>query len=450
MPATFAGKIFNPEVFGRYLETIPRVKQDAFISSGIFRNRADLRTMLSAQTGGNYITIPMIGRIGGDADNYDGTTDMTVSTLDSYAQSMIVVGRMHTWTEKDFTTEITGHDFMGDIAAQLASYQDDVDNTTVLKILEGIFGVNTDGFSERHTLDMTGTTTGTVTETSLLEAAQKAGGDNRGLFNMVIMHSAIATALEKMEVLEYRKYTDAQGIQRQISLADWNGKTVLIDDDVPVERSETTAGVYTMQITTKATAGDIIKINNVELIAGTDFDLTTDTATGNAAAIATALNASNDATVAKYTWSSTSTKLVATEKIGYYGTGKFNATATKGGSGTLAIGSVTTDTAPVVGLIYTTYILGREAFDYCDCGAKVPYSTSRDEMTAGGVDKLHFRQRKLFAPHGFSFIMPSPAIISPNDTQLATAANWDIVKNMTGGAYYNSKAIPFARILSRG
>jgi hypothetical protein len=46
--------------------------------------------------------------------------------------------------------------------------------------------------------------------------------------------------------------------------------------------------------------------------------------------------------------------------------------------------------------------------------------------------------------------MPSPAIISPNDTQLATAANWDIVKNMTGGAYYNSKAIPFARILSKG
>lgn len=450
MPATFNGKIFNPEVFGRYLETIPRVKQDAFITSGIFRTRNDLRTMLADQTGGNYITVPMVGRIGGDADNYDGTTNMTTSTLDTYAQSMIVVGRMHTFTEKDFTSDITGHDFMGDIAAQLANYQDDIDNETVLKILAGIFGVNTDGFSERHTLDVTGTSTGKVTETSLLEATQKAAGDNRGAFNMVIMHSVIATALEKMEVLEYRKYTDAQGIQRQISLADWNGKTVLVDDNVPIEKTETTAGVYSVTITTKAAAGDKIKINNVELIAGVDFSLDTDTATGNAAAIATALNASTDPTVSKYTWTSSSTKLIATEDSTYYGTGKFRAVATKGASGTLVIGTVATETSPVVSMAYTTYILGQGAFDYCDCGAKTPYSTSRDEITAGGIDKLHFRQRKLFAPHGFSFIMPTPMIISPSAAQLAAAANWDVVQNMAGTAYYESKAIPFARILSKG
>ena len=38
MPSIFDSKYFNAEVFGKYLETIPRVKQNAFLSAGaIFR-----------------------------------------------------------------------------------------------------------------------------------------------------------------------------------------------------------------------------------------------------------------------------------------------------------------------------------------------------------------------------------------------------------------------------
>lgn len=446
MASTFNGKIFNPEVFGAYVDTVPRVKQNAFLTSGVFRTRNDLRARLTDQAGGNYITVPLIGRIGGAAQNYDGSTNITLSGIDTYAQSMVVVGRMHGWSEKDFSADITGHDFMQDIARQVSDYIDDLDNNTVKQELAGIFGVNSDGFADRHTLDVTGTSSGNVTETSLIEATQKAFGANRSLARMVIMHSVIAANLEKMEVLEYRKYTDANGIQRQIELADWNGKTVIVDDDVPVNNTETTAGVYKMQITTKATAGDTIKINNVTLIAGTDFSLSTDTATGNAAAIATALNGSTDPTVSKYTWTSSSTYLVATEDTGYYGTGKFNAVATKGADGTLVVGAVTVDTAPVVTPVYTTYILGAAAFDYCDCGAKNPYEVGRDRKTSGGIDELTFKQRKLFAPMGFSFVNP---ILSPTDAQLAAAANWDVVTS-TNGVYFDTRAIPFARIISKG
>lgn len=391
MPSIFDSKYFNPEVFGRYLETVPRVKQNAFISSGIFRTRNDLRNMLADQTGGNYVTIPMIGRIGGEADNYNGSDNMTGSGIDTYAQSMIVVGRMHYWSEKDFSYDITGgHDFMADIAAQLADYKDDLDNTTILKELEGIFGVTADGFASKHTLDVTGTSTGKVTETTLMEAVQKAFGANRALASMVIMHSVIATNLEKMEVLEYRKYTDAQGIQRQIELADWNGKTVLIDDEVPISYPNPTYS----------------KTSDVAVVEGKTY----------------------------YTRSGTSGNYVYTPVDSPEDSGLSN------------YYEVTDLGDPV----YTTYILGQGAFDYCDCGAKNPYTTSRDEITAGGIDKLHMRQRKLFAPHGFSFVMPTPAIVSPTDEQLATAANWTVVTNTAGTGYYNTKAIPFARIISKG
>ena len=341
MAGIFDTKYFNDEVFGRYLETIPRVKQNAFLQAGVLNVRNDLRAMLSEQTGGNFISLPMVGRIGGTALNYDGATNITATGLETYLQSMIVVGRAKGWLEKDFNMDITGHDFMENIAAQVADYWDDIDQTTILKTLDGIFGVSTNSFNSGHTLDITSATTKTVGADTLNNAIQKAAGANKGLFTMVIMHSVVATNLENLQLLQYFKENDANGMQRSTSMATWNGRLVLIDDDVPVD---------------------------------------------------------------------------------------------------------TTGTNPK----YTTYILGQGAFDYCDVGAKVPREIYRDATTNGGQDMLITRQRKIFAPKGFSFVQPSTAIVSPTDTHLATAARWTPVKDSAGTGYYPSQAYPFARIISEG
>lgn len=347
----FGSKNFNSEVFGRYLETVPRVKQNAFINAGILRSRADLKTMLAEQTGGNQITVPMTGLIGGEALNYDGATDITATGMSTFLQSMIVVGRAKAWEEKDFTKDITGKDFMEEVAAQVSSYWDDVDQATILAELKGIFGVTANSFNTKHTLDITGNSgeASKVGATTLNTAIQQAAGDNKNLFTMAIMHSEVATNLENMQVLEYFKQTDANGIQRSTGLATWNGRTVLIDDDVPTE----------IVPESSSNAGD-----------------------------------------------------------GY----------TK----------------------YTTYILGQNAFDYCDCGAAVPSEPYRDPKSAGGKEWLITRQRKIFAPKGFSFVQPTSAIMSPTDEQLATAARWTVVKSADSASYFDSKAIPFARIISRG
>lgn len=341
MAGIFDSKYFNTEVFGKYLETVPRVKQNALLKAGVLRTRNDLRAMLKEQTGGNFISIPMTGRIGGTALNYDGATNITATSLETFLQSMIVVGRAKAWEEKDFSVDITGHDFMAEIAAQVSDYWDDIDQLTILKTLEGIFGVTTNSFAAAHTLDITSATVDTVTATALNDAITQAAGANKGIFTVAIMHSAVAKTLENANVLEYFKYNDANGMQRDSSLASWNGRTVLIDDDVPTSTS----------------------------------------------------------------------------------------------SGTTT---------------YTTYLLGEGAFDYCDCGAKVPSEPYRDPTTVGGKDMLITRQRKLFAPRGFSFVQPTTAIVSPSDAQLATAARWTPVKDTAGTGYFDNKAMPFARILSHG
>ena len=339
--AVFDYKNFNAEVFGKYLETVPRVKQNALLKAGILRGRPDLKQMLVDQTGGNFISVPMSGLIGGTALNYDGATNITATQLETFLQSMIVVGRAKAWQEKDFSFDITGHDFMADIAAQVANYWDDVDQITLLNILAGIFGVSTNSFASDHTLDLTSATVKTVGAASLNDAIQKAAGANKSIFNCVIMHSVVATHLENQQLLDYVKYNDGTGMERDLSMATWNGRTVFVDDDVPVD---------------------------------------------------------------------------------------------------------TTGTNPV----YTTYVLGEGAFDYCDCGAAVPSEIYRDPTTAGGQNMLITRQRKLFAPRGFSFVQPSTAIVSPSDVQLATAARWTPVKDTAGTGYFDTKAMPFARILSEG
>ena len=232
MPNVFDSKIWNPEVFEKYLSTVPRVKQNALISSGVLRVRNDLKAKLVDQVGGNYIIEPIVGRIGGDVLNYDGATNITATGLDTYSRGMIVHGRAKAWHEKDFTKDITGHDFMENIAAQVGEYWDDVHTADLIATINGIFGVETSDFNTKHTLDLTTGDNKKVDATSLNNAIQKASGANKNLFALAIMHSQVATNLENLQILEYWKQTDANGVQRQTSLASWNGRTVLIDDEM--------------------------------------------------------------------------------------------------------------------------------------------------------------------------------------------------------------------------
>lgn len=439
MPAIFDSKYWNQNVFQKYLETVPRVKQNALLRSGVLRNRTDLKSLLADQAGGNFINVPIVGRIGGAVQNYDGTTNITASGIGSFLQTMIVIGRMKAWEEKDFTYDITGHNFMENIAAQVSEYWDDNDQTDLLAVLSGVFGVNTNNFANDHTLDITGgANNGVMQPDTMNKAIQKAAGANKNVFAMAIMHSQVATGLENQQLLEYWKQTDANGIQRQLNLATWNGKTVLIDDDL-VSSAYTGAGVYTITVGGTVASGDKITVNGVSIT----LDSTSGAnPTAAATALVTALTA-NETFNATYSMSRSNGVITCTEKSGKYGSGSPTA-AIVSTAGQVA---VATATAPATTLTYTTYILGQGAINYCDCGAKVPNETRRDALTNGGIDMLITRQRHLLAPNGFSYIDTSKT--SPEASDLATSANWAMVTDTTG-AFYPSKAIALARIKSLG
>ena len=400
----FDSKIFNGEVFQRYVDRVPNLKLNELLKSRAIVSRQDLAGAMADQVGGNYITTPLKGLISGSIPlNYDGVTDITSQTTQTFSHSRVVAGRAQAWTEKDFSYDITGGvDFMENVAQQVAEYWDEIDQATIVSILTGVFSMSdTEGarFVSTHTHDITAVQnsagqTGYMDGTTVNTAIQKACGDHKSKFSLAIMHSAVATNLENLKILTYMLYNDENGMQRETGMATLNGKLVIVDDSMPVMEDQSTA--------------TFSKTTDITVTAGKTYYTRTGTS-GNY--VYTVVENPVDASIGSY----------------YEKTGAGDP-------------------------VYVTYLFGDGAIEYTNCGAKVPAEMSRDPKTNGGQDTLYSRQRKCWSPYGISFIgINNIATLSPTDAELSDGSNWELVN--TGGTnkkYINLKAIPIARILSKG
>jgi hypothetical protein len=353
----FDSKSFNPEAFKYSTERVPNLRLNEMRKSKALRGNGDIRDVITSQNGTAYARIAMRGLLDGDAVNYDGQTDITATSTKTFERGVVVTGRAKAWMEKDFSYDITsGVDFMDNIAQQVAEYKEGLDQDTIYAVLKGVFDMtSTKGaeFVKRHTNDVTEVGDGLMTPTTLNSTTNKACGANKKKFTLVFMHSNVATNLENLNLLEHLKYTDKEGVTRELDLGTWNGKLVIIDDDLPTEEVE-------------------------EVVDGNTVNYTK----------------------------------------------------------------------------YTSYVLGDGAIDYEDIGAKIPYEMARDPKTNGGEDTLYMRQRKVFAPYGISYEKKSQTSLSPTDEEIAKGENWDLVHSgettVSKRTYINHKAIPIARIISRG
>ena len=359
MSKKFDAKIFNEEAFGKYISTIPDTSRVQLLQSGAVRPNDEIFNLFQGQVNSYYGRIPYFGRIDGDPVNYDGQTDITATSLSTFDRGVLAYGRAKAWTEKDFSYDITsGVDFMSQVGQQVVGYWAKIDQSMLLKLLGGIFGMTTPkenkAFVDAHTLDVSGdlATKGKVAEDTLNNALQKACGDNKNIFSLIIMHSQVATNLENINLMKRWTQTDANGLTRELSLGSWNGKTVLIDDSMPTEKA---------------------------------------TEVGSSAEEGTHIPA---------------------------------------------------------GTKYTTYVLGQGAIEFGALPVKRPYEMDRDPAKNGGEDTLYSRKRNYLGVAGLSYEKKSQASLSATDKEIGDASNWTLIND--GKTYIDHKAIPMARIISRG
>lgn len=239
MPGTFLGYPFDEEIFLMNWKAAQDPTKTAIIDSGAVQRNSEIARMIS--NGSNLYTIPFYNVLGGDDDNYDGSSDMQITDPTGGSQTGVVYGRMHAWRDKDFIRDFnSGANPMAQISSQVAKYWSKKRQSRLVGILTGIFGItgNEDWAAHTTNIAFTGSTgtageANSVGESAAAEAIQKAVGDNAGIFSLAIMHSKVALNLAKQQLLQFRKYTDAAGIERTINIADWNGMTVIVDDGVP-------------------------------------------------------------------------------------------------------------------------------------------------------------------------------------------------------------------------
>lgn len=386
----FDSKSFNEKAFKYSVDRIPNLKTNELKKSRALTGNEDIRKVFSDEDGTAYARIAMRGLLEGEAVNYDGQTDITETSTKTFERGVVVVGRAKGFVEKDFSYDITGgKDFMQNVAEQIAEYKDGLDQDTILSVLKGIFsmtGTKNLEFVNKHTTEVKGN----VGATTLNSATNKACGANKKKFALVFIHSDVATNIENLNLLEHLKYTDKDGITRELDLGTWNGKLVVIDDDMPTKEVEAT----------------YVKTTDTAIVEGKTY----------------------------YTKSGTNYIAVTSPVVG-----------------SIANYYELSDEAHTE---YTTYVLGMGSIDYEDLGVKVPYEMDRNPSKNGGQDTLYIRQRKVFAPFGISYEKTSQATLSPTDAELENGANWALVNSgeteEASRSYINHKAIPIVRIISRG
>jgi len=329
MPSIFDSTVkFNGEVFARAIENLKsttNVKVVPYLRRNVNRS---LMEAFPREGGGNKATILISGELGGTAQNYDGSTDIVPNNVKNYSQTVIVIGRVNAWKEKDFVLSIAGKSELDSQAYQVAMARDKNIKASAMSVLSALFD-GTNGVLRARTL----ASTSDIDGTELNKAITQACGDMaEGEFDVVFMDSYVAMALANLKLLQYAKYNDENGLERVSNeIAYWGNKLVIIDD-----------------------------------------------ACGTNAKVGT----------------------------------------------------------------HNIYSFGARSWEYGDGLVKTPYEMARDAFTAGGVDSLISRMRYVLAPHGVSW-KGSDAIVSPTEVQLATATNWELVKD-AGGTAIDLKLIPFA------
>lgn len=246
MAGTYLNFPFDEEVFNYSWENTPDLILTSMLESGAVVEDAEIARLIA--NGSNFFTTPYYDVLGGTEQVYNGATDFTYDSLGGGKYSGVVYGRMKAWNAISFINDFnSGADPMGQIVAGVAQYWQKARQVRFVKLLDTIFGITGDADLALHITDLASNTTSVtdankIGETTINDATVKANGDNSINYRLAIMHSVVANRLANLQLLNFSKYTDPAGITRQLPIAQINGLTVIVNDNVPVINSATAVG----------------------------------------------------------------------------------------------------------------------------------------------------------------------------------------------------------------
>lgn len=243
----FGGFYFDEEVFTDMMQEAD-YWTNPILASGIIRQDASIMKAIGSE--GNVATIPMYKPLNifdenMGALNNDGNTDNIPVEISGDKQTCMMIQRMKAFKAKDFTKELTGADPLNHVKQRITDYYGQVWENELMNIAQAVLGV---ADLSDHVTDLA-ITTGTVADankisaTTLIDAEQAALGDKAGDMGLMLMHSMIYAAYQKLQLIEYDKFTVGD-LKKEVILPHIGGKIVKVTDYYTVDNTVPGFPVY--------------------------------------------------------------------------------------------------------------------------------------------------------------------------------------------------------------
>lgn len=226
MAETHLKDIIIPTVFGNWVQNLSE-KTNNFIKSGIMTADSDLGGRLNQP--GTKITIPYINDLDGTPNNWTDDTDIPVDNLTSGSQVGMKFYQNKAFGETDLSRLMTGAPIQQQIASRFANFWNTSDQVMLFAVLKGMFQV--DDIANSKVLDLTvqSPTDANFSAKGFIAALSLIGDQPENILSAIAVNSTTYAMMKSQNLID-----PIQPSNGATPINVYNGKQVVIDDDIPV------------------------------------------------------------------------------------------------------------------------------------------------------------------------------------------------------------------------
>lgn len=229
MAETHLKDMIIPEVFNSYVRN-NSLKTNNLINSGIIQKDDWLGGRLSQP--GTKITIPYINDLNGVADNWTDDNDIGVENLTSGSQLGMKFYQTKAFGETDLSTLISGAPVQDQIASRFANFWNTNDQYMLFAVLKGMF--QNEDVANSKVLDLTvqSPTDAEFSAKGFIAALSLMGDQPENILSSIAVNSTTYAMMKSQNLID-----TIQPSNGGTAINVYNGKQVVIDDDIPIEGS---------------------------------------------------------------------------------------------------------------------------------------------------------------------------------------------------------------------
>ncbi|GAB9153099.1 major capsid protein [Bradyrhizobium sp. YCK136] len=225
MTETRLADMIVPTKFNKYVQTLSTQKSELF-TSGII---TDLTSVIDSEIEGKTVNMPFFNDLdASDSEQVlDDSTDLTVGKMTTGQDVAVKLLRGKAFGTSDLAADLSGADPIDAIANRFADWWNKRMQTALLSTLSGAMGAAS---MAANVNDISGLTGGAqyFDADSFIDSAFLLGDEQGGLTGVAV-HSLTLKAMVKADLIDF--VPDSQG---KLTIPTYLGKSVLVDDSMPV------------------------------------------------------------------------------------------------------------------------------------------------------------------------------------------------------------------------